>query len=63
MFSASSKQKRIWVRDWIKRRNQLGASANLLRELALEDPEEDKMCLRMTPDPFETLLNSIKSPI
>nr|CAH7747186.1 unnamed protein product [Callosobruchus chinensis] len=52
----SSRQKRIWI----KRRHTLEASANLLRELALEDPEEYIMCLRMTPDSFETLLNSIK---
>ncbi|CAH1993099.1 unnamed protein product [Acanthoscelides obtectus] len=59
----TSKQKRIWVRDWIKRRDKLGASANLLRELALEDPVEYRMCLRMTPDSFETLLNLIKPHI
>ncbi|CAH2011644.1 unnamed protein product [Acanthoscelides obtectus] len=59
----TSKQKRIWVRDWIKRRDKLGASANILRELALEDPEEYRMCLRMTPESFETLLNYIKPHI
>ena len=32
------KKKRIWVRDWISRRNELGASSRLLRELAGEDP-------------------------
>nr|CAH7728953.1 unnamed protein product [Callosobruchus chinensis] len=52
----SSRQKRIWVRDWIKSRDKLGPSANLLR---LEDQEEYKMCLRMSPDSFETLLNSM----
>ena len=55
----ANRQKRIWVRNWILRRDELGASANLLRELALEDPEEYKMCLRMTPASFKTLLNLI----
>lgn len=27
----------IWVRKWISRRNRLGASETLLKELALED--------------------------
>lgn len=31
-------EKRIWVKKWIKRRNQLGASNTLLKELAVEDP-------------------------
>jgi len=33
-----SKTKKIWVKDWIKRRNNLEASNTLLKELAVEDP-------------------------
>ncbi|GBN19511.1 hypothetical protein AVEN_255800-1 [Araneus ventricosus] len=48
--------KRLWVRKWIKRRNQLGASNLLLKELAVEDPAEYRLFLRMTPEVFEELL-------
>nr|CAI5824196.1 unnamed protein product [Callosobruchus analis] len=40
------KKKRIWVRDWIRRRNELGASSRLLRELAVEDPSSYMNFLR-----------------
>ncbi|KAL4153986.1 hypothetical protein QTP88_001819 [Uroleucon formosanum] len=59
----SNKEKRIWVREWIKRRTVLGASENLLTELALEDPEEYRLCLRMTTENFEQLLNLVSPTI
>ncbi|GBL87585.1 hypothetical protein AVEN_165189-1 [Araneus ventricosus] len=46
--SELNESKRLWVRKWIKRRNQLGASNLLLRELAAENPAEYKLFLRMT---------------
>jgi len=51
----SNEEKRIWVLEWIKRRTILGASEYLLTELALEDPEEYSLCLRMTTENFEQL--------
>ena len=51
-----SRKKRLWVRDWIGRRDSRGASTLLLKELAAEDVNEYKMCLRMTPEKFDTLL-------
>lgn len=33
----SSNKRSFWVRQWILRRNQLGASETLIRELALEN--------------------------
>ncbi|GBN56705.1 hypothetical protein AVEN_197768-1 [Araneus ventricosus] len=54
--SEVNKPKRLWVRKWIKRSNQLGASNLLLRELAVEDPTEYRLFLRMTPEVFEELL-------
>lgn len=57
------KEKWIWVREWIRRQNELGSSANLIRELAREDPEEYRMCLKMTPNNFETILNLITPSI
>ncbi|XP_072384736.1 uncharacterized protein [Diabrotica undecimpunctata] len=51
------------MREWLKRRNTHGASALLLKELALEDELEYKMCLRMTPRKFEELLNMVHDKI
>jgi hypothetical protein len=43
-------KKRLWVRDWIGRRDSRGASTLLLKELAAEGVNEYKICLRMTPE-------------
>jgi hypothetical protein len=45
-----NRKKRLWVRDWIGRRDSRGASTLLLKELAAEDVNEYKICLRMTPE-------------
>ena len=50
---------RLWVRKRIRRRETRGASALLLKELSVEDPQEYRLCLRLTPERFETLLNLI----
>ena len=33
------KKKKLWIRKWIQRRDELGATNSLLREIALEDPK------------------------
>ena len=53
------KEKRIWVREWIKRRDERGASASLLRELYVEDHNEYRACLRMSPRVFDLLLDAV----
>ena len=58
-----SRKKRLLVRDWIGRRDSRGASTLLLKELAAEDVNEYKMCLRMTPEKFDTLLGSVAHKI
>lgn len=50
------KRRRWWVRPWIARRNFIGASNALLRELADEDPESYYNHLRMDKSKFEELL-------
>jgi hypothetical protein len=40
-----NRKKRLWIRDWIGRRDSRGASALLLKELADEDVNEYKSCL------------------
>jgi hypothetical protein len=51
-----NREKRLWVRDWIGRRDSRGASTILLKELASKDVNEYKICLRMTPEKFDALL-------
>lgn len=57
------RKKRLWIREWIRRRDQLGASSLLLKELADEDVKEYRMCIRMTPRQFDILLAMIASRI
>ena len=51
-----SKKKRKWVKAWVARRGKFGASDNLLRELAIEDPASYMNVLRMDKTKFEELL-------
>lgn len=55
--------KRLWVRKWISRRDALGASNGLLKELASEDPTEYFSSLRMSKHSFDLLLDKIKIKI
>ncbi|KOB63368.1 Uncharacterized protein OBRU01_24794 [Operophtera brumata] len=54
-----NRPKRIWERNWIARRNERGASSNLLMELCEEDPVEYKYALRMSEPSFLFLLDKI----
>jgi hypothetical protein len=58
-----NKNKRCWVRKWLRRRETYGASSTLLRELAEEDLEEYRNRIRMTKEQFETLLAQIAPQI
>ncbi|KAF0712129.1 protein ALP1-like [Aphis craccivora] len=49
-------KKKLWVKTWILRRNQLGASNTLLRELALEDQQSYFNFLRINESMFNILL-------
>ena len=55
--------RRLWVRKWIRRKETKGASVLLLKELPVEDPQEYRLCLRLTPESSETLLNLIATVI
>ncbi|XP_017476301.1 PREDICTED: uncharacterized protein LOC108366407 [Rhagoletis zephyria] len=46
-------------RKWIGRREALGASSNLYRELEHEDADFFKLCLRMTTQQFDFLLEKV----
>ncbi|XP_023312161.1 uncharacterized protein LOC111692397 [Anoplophora glabripennis] len=57
------KKRRFWVRQWILRRNRLGASETLLKELALEDKEGYRNQLRMSEEKLEELLSKVQDVI
>lgn len=53
-------KRKLWVRKWIQRRNELGASNRLIRELSLEDPGTLCNFLRINEDMFNFLLEKVK---
>lgn len=55
----SEKKNRIWVKSWILRRQSLGASNCLLRELSTEDTKSYNNFLRMDEYMFDFLLNKV----
>lgn len=54
------KQRSVWVREWIKRRDTLGASSNLLKELRVEDPTSYRNILRMSSEQFNRLHGKVQ---
>lgn len=56
------RNRKIWVRDWVKRRNELGCYSQLLRELENEEPQLYKNFLRMNNADFNNLLELV-SPL
>lgn len=58
-MNKNRKKRRFWVRQWILRRNRLGASETLLKELALEDIEGYRNHLRMSEEKFNELLSKV----
>lgn len=53
------KLKRIWIRDWIARREKYGASSTLIKELKEEDTAAYRNLLRMDVDQFDSLLQMV----
>ncbi|KAG8304154.1 hypothetical protein J6590_101138 [Homalodisca vitripennis] len=53
------KKRRWWLRSWILRRSDLGASARLFKELELEDPSSYANILRMSVPNFKELLELV----
>ncbi len=54
---------RVWVKPWIAKRQKLGASATLLKELADEDPTSYRNVLRLDGKQFDTLLELVSPKI
>jgi len=59
----NKKTRRWWVRKWISRRDTLGASERLLKELSTEDVDSYRNHLRLNKDQFEILLYRITTKI
>lgn len=55
----TKRRRSCWVRKWIERRARMGASSNLLRELAAEDPKSYLNMMRMSEVKFDELLDMI----
>ena len=57
------RKRRVWVREWVKRRNVLGASNTICKELSIEDQGGYRNFLRMDPNMFSFLLNKVTATI
>lgn len=53
------KRKRLWVREWINRRNMEEVSNSLVYELRNQDVNEFRKLLRMSPSQFDLLLQKV----
>nr|CAI5864630.1 unnamed protein product [Callosobruchus analis] len=56
-------KRKIWVRDWIAKRNEQGAYNQLMTELRSGDPDFYKNFLRMSATDFNHLLELISAKI
>ena len=54
------KKKKHWVRPFIARRNEMGASRALCEELAAQDPKTFKKMMRMNDEKFDELLRLVE---
>lgn len=52
-------KRKVWVRDWVKRRATEGCCSKLLKELRLENPELYRNFARMSDKDFEYLVGDI----
>ncbi|KAK4875845.1 hypothetical protein RN001_012267 [Aquatica leii] len=59
-INKSRKERRFWARQWILRRNRLGASDTLLKQLALENKEGYRNHLRMPKEKLDKLLSKVQ---
>lgn len=55
----TQKKKRLWTRDWILKRCDVGVHETLLSELRIEDPKQLDNFLRMSNADFDYLLKLV----
>nr|CAI5817604.1 unnamed protein product [Callosobruchus analis] len=64
MNKKKAKEKnRVWVREWTKKRDQLGALNNLVTELRDQDDMHFENFLRMKKVDFDYILETVSSRI
>ena len=51
--------RKIWTKQWLLRRKTQGVCENLLRELAVEDPEQFRQYHRLDRQSFEDILKIV----
>lgn len=56
------KKRTVWIREWMKKRQQYGAYQHLVKELRLSDSNGYKKFLRMDPESFG-VLESLITPL
>ena len=57
------KPRKVWVREWISKRAEIGVEEQLLKDLQATDPRQLKNFLRMSLEDFNILLNLIQAKI
>jgi hypothetical protein len=57
------KSRKVWVKNWVGRREKYGASSTLLKELKDEDPVAYRNILRLDGARFDALLQMIDGMI
>lgn len=58
-LTKKKEKRRIWMKEWFKRRDKLGFGETLFRELREEDENCYKNFVRMTPEDFDFLLEKV----
>lgn len=53
------RERRMWVREWIDKRSEVGFAERLYEEIKAEDPEMYKNFVRLSAEDFEYLLEKV----
>lgn len=61
--NAKRKKRNVWVKPWIGRRTEYGASHTLLKELKNEDNAAYRNMLRITGEQFDELLEMVRGKL
>ncbi|GFX36162.1 protein ALP1-like [Trichonephila clavipes] len=61
--NAKRKKRKVWVKPWVGRRTEYGASHTLLKELKNEDHTAYRNMLRITGEQFDELLEMVRGKL
>lgn len=59
LLKMRKKKKKVWVKDWFKRRDDLGFGSKLFMELRSEDQNCYRNFVRLVPEDFDFLLEKV----